>query len=199
MMPNFIKSVMLFLLCLLLLACNTSLKPSLSGRILLWHSFPEQETEILRTILAKYSEINPDVRVISARVPPSQLRSRYQNTAGQGLGPDLLIGSHEWVRPFVEAGLIKGINCDLENKEDNPPPETSLCIADTERYLPNALETLRYEGRLYGLPLSLQPEALYYNKNLVSSPASTLDDADFAPNLRRICAGSRWQALPHQL
>lgn len=156
------------LFCLLLVACTPS-DGRLSGRILLWHSFDEADTVVLGQILAKFGEIYPDVQVVSAAVPPDDLLTRYEYTAAQGLGPDLLIGPNDWVYELAQDELIQDISREM---------------SDTRVYLASAVETLRLSDPslsqdpvpLYGLPLSLRPVALYYNTQLVSTPATTLEE-----------------------
>ena len=45
-----------------------------------------------------------------------------------------------------------------------------------QRFAPIAIEAMRSQGNLYGLPLALQTDALYYNDAMVQTPAQTLDD-----------------------
>jgi maltose-binding protein MalE len=45
-----------------------------------------------------------------------------------------------------------------------------------QRFVPLSIEAMRYQGNLYGLPLALQVDALYYNRQLVTTPAQSLDD-----------------------
>ena len=132
-----------------------------SGRVLLWHSFNETETPVLNQILQQYQEIHPQTRIISVMVPAAEMQRRYQETADLGLGPDLFIGSSDWVRELADAGLIRGLERGDWGGND---------------YLAAAVLALRYQERLYGLPLSLQPVALFYNRDLVAAPAATLTE-----------------------
>lgn len=163
------KNVVILLLCFLLVACSSADGSNLRGRVLLWHSFDEADTLVLDKILSKFREIYPDVQVVSAAVPSDELLSRYESTAAQGLGPDLLIGANDWVGKLREDELIKDIG----------PNQL-----DTSIYLASAISSLQLSNpsgeeesvALYGLPLSLRPVALYYNTKLVRTPATTLDE-----------------------
>jgi len=131
------------------------------GRLLLWHSMDANAATTFDEIFEKFSDIYPGTQIIAVRVPADNLLNRYIESASLGLGPDVLIGDDSWVLELVEAGLIE----DLSNRDIN-----------TDIYLSSALTALRLNDRLYGIPLSLRPVALYYNTNLVDTPASTLDD-----------------------
>ena len=147
-----------------LMGCNNRPAPEgeLKGRILLWHGWPKRETAALSELLDQFRAIHPEVLIIETAVPAEALRSQFEQRAALGLEPDILIGPSDWVRPLSEAGLIR----DLTNQ---PGLETYL-------YRAPALETLRYQGKLYGLPLALDTTALYYNTSLVTEPAETLDE-----------------------
>lgn len=156
---NHALQLLLWVPLLFLTACQTT--ASNRGKILLWHNWSEAEAETLTGILQKFDEIYPDLTVISQAVPPAELWQRYEQAARLGLGPDLLIGPGEWLVPLAEQKLIQ---------------ELQPYAPRTEDYLSGAVESLTYQNGLYGLPLALQPVALYYNTNLVETPAATLDE-----------------------
>lgn len=130
-----------------------------STYIVLWHTWDETEAQTLDTVLARFGVIFSDIRVISTFVPPTEIYERYQIAASQGLGPDVLIGPHEWVRDFADTALIRPLDGDA---------------VDTSVYFASALALLQFEEDLYGLPLFMQPQAMYYNTALVDTPAPTL-------------------------
>lgn len=130
------------------------------GRILIWHSWEGKDAEALEAILTKFEAINPNVRVNRSHVHTDTLRTDFEAASTSGLGPDLLLGPVTWIRALAEAGRIAPVTADEEV---------------LQRFLSASLETVRYDGQLYALPVSLQPTALFYNKALVETPATTLD------------------------
>jgi len=134
---------------------------ALSARILVWHSWTSEEAEVLEEALLDFQEIHPEVGIISASIPPGDLLSQFRQSAANGLGPDLLLGSSEWIQELAKAGLIRPL--DEEDVGDHSL-ESGL------------LSTTIYQNIAYGIPLSLGPQALYYNKTLVDQPATTLDE-----------------------
>lgn len=134
----------------------------LHGRILLWHSWSEADTAVLGQMLQEFERINPNVTVIIAAIPAEELRARYEATVPQGLGPNLLIGSADWIPDLAEQGLIADYG------------ELGFSAIN---FFPAAVRALRIpddEG-LYGLPLSMSTNVLYYNVSLVEEPAVTLE------------------------
>jgi len=154
--------ILILTIGLVLAACGSQQpapEAALEGRILLWHDWDEAQAQVLDRLIREFTIIHPRVTIIQSAIPQDELLERFRTRANLGLGPDLLIGSSDWVAELAEAGLIQ----DLSDEE-----------LDAAVYLSSAIETLRYQGDLYGWPLSLQTLALYYNKSLVSDPPRTL-------------------------
>jgi arabinogalactan oligomer/maltooligosaccharide transport system substrate-binding protein len=152
------------LLCLILLLAGCRAAPSADGRvrgeILVWHGGNEAEAQVLTGLLQRFMEVYPNVRVVQSVIPADKLQEQFATRAEMGLGPDLLILPGQWQNELVEAGLVQDL---------------TRYGLDLSAYLPTAVQALRYGDGLYGLPFSLQTTALYYNKELVAEPATTLD------------------------
>ena len=159
--PN--KMIFLALLCLALIGCQSTPENlgALSGRIILWHSWTPEETLVLDQALADFQEINPQVTVISLVLPPNELLERFSQSAQDGLGPDLMLGSKDWIGSLATAGLIRPL-------KDSEISDLNLNS--------RAIRLTGFHNNIYGIPLSVGPKALYYNKNLVDRPATTLDE-----------------------
>ncbi len=144
----------------LLAACAPAPTDEVRGRLLFWHT-READAAALADIVAAFEDIYPGVEVVIEVVPEGDLRQRYENTVALGLGPDMVIAPTRWIPALTSEGLIQNI------EPDNPP---------LEHFLTAAVENVRYDGNLYGLPFSLEPAALYYNVERVATPPQTLDD-----------------------
>ncbi len=134
-----------------------------TGTILVWHGWDEGEAAVLQEIMHKYADLHPNTNIILSRVENALLLERFEEAAAIGFGPDLFLGPSEWMRPLIDTNLITSIDSGLD--------ETLR-----ERYLPAALETLRYDQKLYGVPVAVHTLGLYYNKTLVTQPATSLDE-----------------------
>ncbi len=146
---------------LFLVACNPgqTQDTALQGRVLLWHTWSGADEEVLNELLDKFNDVYPEITVISISYSESELRDQFVDVAQRGMGPDVIIGSQLWIPELVDAGLIHAMEQDR---------------IDLTPFLDTALQSLRYKGELYGLPLSVQTSALYYNKEKVSEPPETL-------------------------
>jgi arabinogalactan oligomer/maltooligosaccharide transport system substrate-binding protein len=87
---------------------------------------------------------------------------QFETAADSGLGPDLLVAPSNQIRNLAEAKLIDAIGLRL--------PEDVLA-----RYATGTLETVRFAGQIYGLPITLNTMALYYDRRQVEQPPATLD------------------------
>ena len=160
---RWVLGAVLALLAMMLLSTCAAKPPEetpLRGQILLWHSWTEREEELLRELLVKFSAINPQVKVVQSRVLPDGIVKRFRTRAGMGLGPDVILLPSASVGALADARLVQ---------------ELGAKNLDTSVYLPSAMEVLRYRGELYALPLSLRTVALYYNREMVTEPPTTLN------------------------
>lgn len=144
------------------LSAQLKSKLSFRGRILVWYTWEEPDSLVLESIFDSFMEVHPDVRIVSEYVPPDQLRERFNDRIAAGLGPDLLIGPElGFVRELVDQDALVDLSgLDLE----------------TQLLLPRAVDALRMDEGLYGLPLAAHTNVLYYNKKMVDAPVATLDD-----------------------
>lgn len=140
---------------------GNQIQDELHGRVTLWHSWPPAEAAELDADLARFEEIHPGVQIITLSLPENQFLEELITAGQDGLGPALFLGKDEWISDLAERGVIRPLETD-----DFP---------DSLFNRRNRTLT-QYEGQIYGVPLSLAPRALYYNKNLVTTPPDTLEE-----------------------
>lgn len=138
----------------------------LKGPLLVWHGWTDSDAEAFDQVLTKFVELNPGVRIITEQVERDSLLLRFQEAASNGFGPDVLIGPNDWVQSLAQSGQIRPLDAPLDEAT-----QAELL----GRIVPSGLETVRYGPALYGVPLILRTQALYYNSELVETPAQTLD------------------------
>jgi ABC-type glycerol-3-phosphate transport system substrate-binding protein len=160
------------LICLLILAgCGRPPvaappeTPQVRGRMILWHGWSGPQADVLNALIDRFVSIYPDIQIVRSTVPPDQLVPRFSTRAAMGLGPDLLIVPARAIPELAQEALIQDLTSYI-----GVDPAVNLT-----RYFAPALETVHYEDRLYGLPLALNTMVLYYNRELVRTPPTTLD------------------------
>jgi len=154
----------------------------LSGTIVLWHSLSDARAAALTTVVDRFTALHPDARVILRQLPSeAALLTEFQTTVQSGLGADLILTGSNAVNTLAASGAIRPLDSYVNNEL-------------AEQYLASALTTLRYDGRLYGLPFDLNTQVLYYDTDQVSAPATTLEQlAADARNGRVVLLNSRFR------
>jgi arabinogalactan oligomer/maltooligosaccharide transport system substrate-binding protein len=152
---------LLFSLFLIVSCQATSPEDELNGRITLWHSWSEEDAVVLEEALAQFEEIHPEVRIVPVALPEDQILGEFNRSGNDGTGPALLIGDDSWIGDLVDAGLIRPFI---------PDGDTLSLFNSRNRAL------TQNQGQIFGVPLFLEPNALYYNKSLVTEPPETMDE-----------------------
>lgn len=113
-------------------------------------------------IIKKYAEAFAKERGLKAAVQVSgDVRQQFETASKVGKGPDVIIGAHDWLGGLVQNGMVKplSVNADLVNK-----------------FSETAIEGVKYEGKVYGLPYAVENIALIRNKALAPEAPKTIDD-----------------------
>jgi arabinogalactan oligomer/maltooligosaccharide transport system substrate-binding protein len=157
---NKLKRLTLFLIVTVAAGgCGVSVDNPFTPPIYAVHYWDEQDGQILRKAVESFESINGSTIYLENSETVS--KSLVDQLAA-GLGPDVIIGlPYSDVIPLAEAGLIRDI---------------SQYDIDFDSYLPEHLRSLRYQGKLYGLPFMGSTVVLYYNKEMITTPASTLSE-----------------------
>ncbi len=155
---------LLILVCILLLpACSfleTTPEGEVTGTLLVWHTWPAPNDALLDELFDSYTAVNPHVTIVSEYVPTEDLEKRFSEQVVAGLGPDLIIGAElNIIRNLITDGHLN----DLTHHN-----------IDTEALLPQAVDALRVDDALYGLPIAAYTDVLYYNKEFVDNAPETL-------------------------
>lgn len=151
----------------------------MAGTLSLWHSWAGQDGDALAQILAGFQDRYPELALETLFVGYSRLAQGYASAVSAGGGPDLLLGPNWWLEDLVAAEVLAPL-------DEQVPPEV------LEGYLPAAVENLRYDGRLYGLPTHVELVALYVNRRLLGDrpvPATTEELLAYAREDPRLGAG----------
>jgi len=123
-----------------------------SAELVIW---TDQEREAAITAAAKAFEDETGAKVTLVQKNFEDLRNDFISQVPTGEGPDITVGSHDWLGALVAAGVVDTI--DLGDK--------------ASEFEPVALEAMTYDGQLYALPYSLETVALVQNVDLVGADA----------------------------
>lgn len=132
--------------------------PEPSGRIVLWHSWAEADGDALAAILAAFRQRYPNVTVDTLFVAYNDLPQSYTDAVLAGGGPDLILSASWWLGDMVAAGVVQ-------------PLDSLVAPDELVAFSPAALEHLRRQGQLYGLPTHVELVSLFYNRALTPPDA----------------------------
>ncbi len=133
------------------------------GTVQLAHSLEGSAVEALDAIINRFRSECPTIIVRSQYIAPSDLPAQVA-ARGAGAGRiDLIFASQSAFQAFSAESVVANLNNYVDNET-------------LQRFRPDALNALRNQGGLYGLPVSVGAPALYYNRALIADPARTLDE-----------------------
>lgn len=121
----------------------------------LWHSWQNAEADLLDAWVADFEAQNEGITIEARFIPFDDLRSTYTNAVATGEGPDLLIGQADWAGGESEAGTILPLSELIAGTE----LESNLSEA--------AWDLMAVQGVRYGVPVTLDGVALYYNRDFI--------------------------------
>jgi len=172
------RIVILALTLLTFIACSaqgpglaTTPQPAAPGPartiLLLWHAWTPPADRALATVVERFNRANPGIQVVIQTRQVTSLRDDLANAVAEGGGPHLAIVSSHTLGSLAEEGALL-------------PLDDLLAAQELERLLPTAVGAARVRHRegasLYGVPLTFDTLALYYNKaNFSAAPPGDTD------------------------
>jgi maltose-binding protein MalE len=172
------RAMMLCLLLVLLSSCvatPTSVAPTPPAEpaaggvtLLLWHGWSGSDRLVLSRLVDQFNVRHPDGRVLLQSVPLATFGEALREAVVAGSGPHLVLIPNTWIGGLAELGVVQPID-DLI-----PPAERRGLLAATI----GGAQVRDRDGvqRLYGLPISFDTLALYYNTaNVIDSPDDTTE------------------------
>jgi arabinogalactan oligomer/maltooligosaccharide transport system substrate-binding protein len=166
------------LLMLILTACATTAAPADSAptaaasaskngvTLVLWHGWSSAARQTLSRLVNTFNRQHPDGQVILQSVPLATFDGDLRGALAAGSGPHIVLLPNTWVGSLTATDALL-------------PLDDLVSAAEQRPLLPAALGGARARGadgkqRLYGLPISFDTLALYYNTaNFLTPPADT--------------------------
>jgi arabinogalactan oligomer/maltooligosaccharide transport system permease protein len=131
--------------------------------ITLWHAYRGGEQQAIEESIRRINGARADFQIVPVAVPNAAYASKLTSALPRGNGPDLFVFAHERIGGWAESGLLMRL-------------ETRIDEAELDRFFPETVEPLRFDGSLFGLPMSFKSDVLFYNTSLVEHPPDTTDE-----------------------
>jgi arabinogalactan oligomer / maltooligosaccharide transport system substrate-binding protein len=135
------------------------------GTVVLWHGYSAGSaeeatlTELIENAKAEF----PDMTIEVLQVPFGELFTKYETEVSAGGGPDMFVAPNDNLGNEARGSLVA-------------PLDDLLTAEDLAGVTETGVEGMKVDGVLYGVPESAKAVALYYNKSLVDTPATTTDE-----------------------
>lgn len=128
-----------------------------------WHTFNDEETGTLKSILEDFQREYPHITVQLQQVPFSDALNKYKTVAQAGNAPDVFRAEIAWTTELASLGYLMSLDAFM----------TDELKAD---FLPSSMAYTQYHDHIWGLPQVTDCLALFYNKKLMPEPPKTLDE-----------------------
>lgn len=144
----------------------TSAAPAGSTTLVLWHGWSSAARQPLSRLVAQFNQQHPAGRIVLQAIPLASFDSDLRAALAAGSGPHILLIPNAWVGTMAERNTLL-------------PLDDLLPAADRAALLPAARGGAQARGpdgatHLYGLPISFDTQALFYDKrNLLRPPDDT--------------------------
>ncbi len=142
------------------------------GTLLIWIN-GDKGFEGLQAIGDKFAE---ELGVPVVVEHPENVTDKFQQAAANGQGPDIMIWAHDRFGEWATGGLIT-------------PVEPSQAVIDNTFAF--TWDAVQFGGKTWGYPISVEAVGLIYNKDLVPTPPTTMEEiADM--NIPGVTAPIMW-------
>lgn len=135
--------------------------PAAPQKVVLWHSYRDDERKALDELLTHWNRNHPEIQVEALAVPFDAIIDKFQVTVPRGNGPDLIIMAHDKIGTWARDGLVQ-------------PLGEFATPARLQRFLPQTVRPLVFEKAVYGLPMAFKSLVLFYNQKMVPTPPQTM-------------------------
>ncbi len=148
-----------FLILLLLIVALTSKKKPATfptGSITLTFWDPFNNSDDLQNLFSDYAKVHPNVHIVYTKKDINTYSNDLIQALASGNGPDLFAINNSWLPQFLDKATAA--------------PASILNFTDyKEAFVDAAINDFTKNQKVYGVPLSVDSLALYYNKDLLGT------------------------------
>lgn len=129
--------------------------------VVLWHAYRGAEEQALAHVVRDIEASQPGLKLITLAVPYDALVTKLDSSLPRTISPDIFIYAHERIGDWAARGFLEPVD---------------LGPSLTGDLLPSAVESLRFQDKVYGYPLAFKCVALFYRTDRIKTPPATTDD-----------------------
>lgn len=178
MKRKFFQTSFLGVCALFLGGCGSDVQENYQINLEVWGTF--DDTDAYSEVFNAYKELNPHIRNITYRkLPAESYRQDLLDALASSNGPDIFLVRNSWMGDFSDKMI--------------PVPENVIPEKNYREAFPDVVQSdfIREDG-IYGVPLSVDSLALYYNKDIfnasgIARPPVTWEEVtEIVPRLTQI-------------
>lgn len=148
-----------------------------------WQAF--DDSEAFDTIISNYQAIHPNITIEFRKLRYEEYENELLNAWAEDRGPDIFAIHNTWIKKYqtkitpmpTEITMAYMVQTGTIKKEMVPQLQTvkSLSIRDLKNNFADVVssDVILEDGQIYGLPLSVDTLALFYNRDLLNSAGIT--------------------------
>jgi multiple sugar transport system substrate-binding protein len=157
--------LMMFLMIILLLTACSPRRAQVDFVFMRTSDFTEPYWQ---GVIEDFEAQNPDIQVNLHIFTWDEGRQKIADMVAQGKPPTLARVATRWIPEYVASGLLE-------------PVDSYMSPEFRSQFIPLLInEGSQYEGRTFGLPITVSSRALYYNKALFKQAGLTLPPENWA-------------------
>jgi multiple sugar transport system substrate-binding protein len=145
-------------------------KEEKGGKVTLNALFMKQagySEEDVTNITKEFEKNNPNIKIKATFAPYEALEQKVQTSAKSG-GYDVVVVDAPWTAKFAKAGFVKDVSDKLKSEEESD-------------IFTGAIDSVSYDGKLYGMPWLNDTKFLFYNKEIlkkagIQNPPKNFDE-----------------------
>jgi multiple sugar transport system substrate-binding protein len=156
--------LMMFFIVIFLLTCCSPRRAQVDFVFMRTSDFTEPYWQ---GVIKDFEAQNPDIQVNLYIFTWDVGRQKIADMVAQGKPPTLARVATRWIPEYVAAGLLE-------------PVDNYMSAEFSSQFIPLLInEGSQYEGRTFGLPITVSSRALYYNKTLFQQAGLTSPPANW--------------------
>jgi len=161
-----------------------------------------EDSDAMQTIITKYRALHPYVTINYQKFRYDEYEGQILNALAEDRGPDIMSLQNTWLRKYQTKlaplpptiTLPYPVTTGIIQKTVVPEMRTtnSLTVADLKNYFADvvASDVVLDDGKIYGLPLSVDTLAMYYNRDLfdnagIAQPPAYWND-EFLQDIKKL-------------
>ena len=129
--------------------------------VTIWYAYNQggAEEQAFMQVIQNAEAAYPGLDIVPEFHPFGSLFTDYETAVQAGNGPDMYVAPNDSLGDYARKGVILNIDAYLQGQLGN--------------FSQVAIDGMKVDGSLYGIPESAKALALYYNKSLISTPPTT--------------------------